>query len=391
MSAATAAAVARLAGRGRSGIVSAGASAAVVGAAQEWPPALAAAPVALAASRRCPGAAAAGAAIALATRRVWPVAPRHGADLAPRRLPDPDARPAPDGAGVRIAVNPSSGSTLAPPVTDALRDGLPGATVIELRDGDELTEVLRGRPDGGDELVAIGAAGGDGSLNAAAAVAVERGVPLVAVPAGTLNHLARDLGLATVDDAIAAVRAGTVTHMDVGTLRVEGRDDDQPFLNTASFGGYTEVVDARSRLERRVGKWPALALALVRVLHSVEPLRLEIDGRPRAVWLVFVGNCRYEPEGFGPSWRERLDDGLLDVRLVDGHRPWARTRLVVAVLTGTLSRCAPYEEWVCERLEVRSLDGPLRVAADGETFHAGRHVVIEKLPRALTVAVPPDA
>jgi hypothetical protein len=63
---------------------------------------------------------------------------------------------------------------------------------------------------------------------------------------------------------------------------------------------------------------------------------------------------------------------------------------VFAVLTGSLARCLPYEEWVCERLEVRSLDGPLRVAIDGETCDAGRHVVVEKRPRALTVHVPPS-
>jgi diacylglycerol kinase family enzyme len=165
--------------------------------------------------------------------------------------------------------------------------------------------------------------------------------------------------------------------------------DDRVFLNTASFGGYTEVVDAREQLEGRIGKWPALAIALTRVLRRIEPLPVEIDGRRRDVWLVFVGNCRYSPDGFGPSWRDKLDDGLLDVRLVDGKHPWARTRLVLAVLTGQLARCAPYEEWTCERLEVRSLDGPLRVALDGEVFDAGRSAVVEKRPRALTVCVPP--
>ena len=375
------AAGARLAGRGRDGTVAAGVTGAVVGGAQEWPPLATAAPLAVAVGRRDPAAGAAGAAVALATRKVWPVAPRHGADVVPKRIPDPDARPRADGKGVRIVVNPGSGSSLARPPTDILCEGLPGATVVELTDGDDLTQILADAPD--DEIVAVGAAGGDGTLNCAAAVAIERDVPLVPVPAGTLNHLARDLGLATAEDAVAAVQAGTVVHMDVGMF------DDRVFLNTASFGGYTEVVDAREELERRIGKWPALAVALARVLRRIEPLPVEIDGQRRDVWLVFVGNCRYSPEGFGPSWRERLDDGLLDVRLVDGKHPWARTRLVLAVLTGQLSRCAPYEEWTCDRLEVKSLDGPLRVALDGETFDAGHHVVVEKRPRALTVCVPP--
>jgi undecaprenyl-diphosphatase len=380
VSAGVAAVGARIARKGRNGTIAAAAAAAVAGAAQEWPPAAAGLPLAAMAARPDAVAAAGGTAVAVATRRVWPVAPRHGAHLAPRRIPDPDRRPSPDGAGVRIAVNPTSGPALAAAPTELIAKGLPGADVVELQDGDDLSEVLRR---GTEDAVAVGAAGGDGTLNAAACVALELGVPLVPVPAGTLNHLARDLGLTKVDDAVDAVRAGTVVRMDVGLF------DGRPFLNTASFGGYTEIVDAREQLERRVGKWPALALALVRVLRKLAPLPVEIDGRRRDVWLVFVGNCRYAPAGFGPSWRDRLDDGLLDVRLVDGRHPLARTRLVLAVLTGTLARCAVYEERRVERLEIRSVDGPLRVAVDGEVFDAGRHVIVEKRPRALAVHVPP--
>jgi undecaprenyl-diphosphatase len=382
--AAIGAAVARAGRRDRNGVVAAAAAGAVAGAAQEWPPALAAAPLVAAAGRHDPVAAATGAGIALATRRLWPVAPRHGAQLHPRRQPDPELRPSPDGGGVRIVVNPASGSNLGPSPAERLGEGLPSATVVELDEGDDLAALLCAAPD----AVALGAAGGDGTLNAAAAVAIERDLPLVAVPAGTLNHLARDLGLDAVDDAVAAVRAGTVAHMDVG--RIAGR----LFLNTASFGGYTEVVDAREQLERRLGKWPALVVALARVLRRLEPLAVELDGVPRTVWLVFVGNCRYSPDGFGPSWRERLDDGLLDIRLVDGRHPFARTRLVLAVLTGTLARCAPYEEWTASRLEVRSPGGALRIALDGETVDVEAPggdgtIVLEKQPRALTVFVPP--
>lgn len=322
-------------------------------------------------------AAAAGAGVALGTRRFWPVPPSDGAALAPRRLPDPERRPLADGTGLRLVVNPASGPGDAP--TEALRAALPGALVVELDPDAELGETLAA----GDRPAAVGAAGGDGTLNRAAPVALELDVPLVAVPTGTLNHLARDLGVASVDDAVAAVRAGTAIRMDVGMIA--GR----LFLNTASFGAYTEVVDAREQLEARVGKWLALLVALVRVLRRLEPFDLELDGVRRSVWLVFVGNCRYSPPGFGPSRRERLDDGLLDVRLVDGTDPWARLRLVAAVLTGTLASCPVYEERSCERLEVRSRSGPLRLAVDGETFDAAAtDFSITKRPRALTVVVP---
>jgi len=309
---------------------------------------------------------------------VLPARPVDAGALVPRRIPDPDARPDPDGSGVLIVVNPSSGPAWSSSPAEELRRALPAARVHELEPDDELAEVFA------DEgLVAIGAAGGDGTLAAVATIAADRDLPFVAVPAGSLNHLARDLGLDSASDAVEAVRAGTVVHMDLGVA------GDRCFVNTLSFGGYSHVVDARERLERRIGKWPALLVALLLELPKMDPLQVELDGRRMRVWIAWVGNCRYDPAGFGPSWRDHLDDGLLDIRIVNGARRFSRTRFVVHVLSGRLRHCPVYEERSAASLSVRSLDGPLRLAADGETYTGPSELNITKRPRALRVAVPP--
>ncbi|MEQ1787798.1 MAG: diacylglycerol kinase family protein [Acidimicrobiales bacterium] len=309
------------------------------------------------------------------------VVPRRPDDAGlpiPRRIPDPEARPSADGRGVRIAVNPSSGPAWTGSPAEALRAGLPGADIVELGPDDDLHDLLDR-----DDLLAVGAAGGDGTLSAVAAIAADRGVPLVAVPAGTLNHLARDLGLSSVDDAVAAVRAGTTARMD---LAVAG---ERTFVNTLTLGGYTAIVDARERLEKTIGKWPALLVALARELPSMEPLYLDIDGTPERVWLAWIGNCRYSPPGFGPGWRDQLDDGQLDIRLVNGRERFSRTRFVLHVLTGRLASCSVYEERSAAEVSIHSHDGPLRLAADGETFDGPVDLVVSKRPRALQVAIPP--
>jgi diacylglycerol kinase family enzyme len=319
---------------------------------------------------------------------VLPARPDQASTGHPRRVPDPEARPAPDGGGVRLAVNPDSGPIWRGNPIDVLRAELPAADLHELGPDDDLVAVLRDGLD--DDVVAIGAAGGDGTLSAAAAIAAEHGLVLVAVPSGTFNHLARDLGLDAPEDTIAAIRAGTVIAMDLGVVTAEGGGEPRTFVNTLSFGGYTQVVDARERLQPKVGKWAALAVALARELPRMEPLRLEIDGRPTTVWLGWIGNGAYAPAGFAPSWREALDDGLLDVRLVLGDRRLARTRLVVEVLAGRLRRCPVYREVRVGALDVVSTTGPLRLAVDGETFDGGARFAVTKRRRALMVAVPPN-
>jgi undecaprenyl-diphosphatase len=317
---------------------------------------------------------------------VLPARPDHVSTARPRRIPDPDARPSPDGRGVRLAVNPDSGPIWRGNPADILRAELPAADIHELGPDDDLVDILCADR---DDIVAIGAAGGDGTLSAAAAIAVERDEVLIAVPSGTFNHLARDLGLDGPEDTIAAIRAGTAIRMDLGCVAPADGGDARTFVNTLSFGGYTQVVDARERLQPRIGKWAALAVALARELPRMEPLRLELDGEPTTVWLGWIGNGAYAPAGFAPSWRERLDDGVLDVRLVLGDRRFARTRLVAEVLVGRLRRCPVYREQRVSELEVVSTTGPLRLAVDGETFDGAARFAVTKRRRALAVAVPP--
>ena len=357
------------------------ATAFAVGAGMElWPAGAAAAGLAVGALGRgrsgSPGGVAAGAAVALASRRVWPVPPAEGPRVPKVFLPD-HADAAPDGHGLFVAVNTASGNGVGP--ADELVRELPRAEVrqIEIVEGDELRKAL---DEGAERARALGVSGGDGSINTAAQVALEHDKALAVFPSGTFNHLAGALSIETVDDTVAAIEAGEAVGVDAATI------DGHVFVNTASFGAYAELVDMREKLEEKLGKWPAVVVALVRVLRHAEPVSVEIDGRPRRVWMAFIGNCRYSPSGFAPSWRRRLDDEQIDFRFVDASPRFARTRLVLAVLTGRLGRCKVYEQVVVKELRIRSLQGPLRLARDGETFHSStEEVVVRKLPKRLAV------
>jgi diacylglycerol kinase family enzyme len=327
---------------------------------------------------RTAAAVATGGAAGLVTRRVWPLAPRTPVQVRSTHT-FLDLPPSEDGSGVTLVVNKSAGSPFDDDAAELLATQLPEARILEIDEGPDLPAALQRAA--ADARV-LGVAGGDGSINAAAAAAHRAGTPLLVIPAGTLNHLARDLGLSSAEDAVTGVREGHAVAVDLGTI------DGHPFLNTASVGGYTELVDARERLEGRIGKWPALLVALAGVLRKGQPVRIEMDGRPRAVWMIFVGNGRYAPAGFAPTGRERLDDGSLDVRLVDGSQPWARLRLLLAVVTGRLGRCRAYEAFTTRELRLRPLDGPIRLARDGETFDGSGAFTIAKEERPLSIYVP---
>jgi diacylglycerol kinase family enzyme len=321
--------------------------------------------------------AALGAAVARATTRPWPLADDTPASGAP--APGGSGDLAVDGTGLVLVTNADAGGALGADPVERVQRELPGVRCVSVDSGEQLPSALRRAA---TDASVLGVAGGDGSVSAAADAAVAGDVPLLVVPAGTLNHLAKDVGIGDVGDAIAAVRSGRVVVADLGEL------DGHTFVNAASVGVYPHLVADRERWEDAIGKWPAAIAALVRVLATHDPYEVEIDGRSRRVWFLFFGNGRFTEDGLAPSRRRRLDDGTLDVRLVDADRRLARTRLVAALVLGRVARSPVYERWSAREVRIRSLGGGLRLAGDGETWEGPSEVTVRKHPGALRLLQP---
>jgi undecaprenyl-diphosphatase len=163
-----------------------------------------------------------------------------------------------------------------------------------------------------------------------------------------------------------------------------GEAAGRPFLNTASLGSYPEFVQVREQYEDRLGKPAAAALAVLKVWRKHQPLVAEVDGTPRQLLLLFVGNGVYQPRGFVPRYRARLDTARLDLRLADSgkHGVWA---LLGAAITSDLYRSKRYVEQTPREVTVRVSGDTGMLATDGEVQPAPREVTFRVLPQALTV------
>jgi undecaprenyl-diphosphatase len=262
----------------------------------------------------------------------------------------------PTGGGAVVVVNMSAGSA-SDKIVDILATELPDAEIVPVEPGQDLAEVVRAAA---DRAKVLGIAGGDGSINLAARHAADRGIPLLVVPAGTLNHFALEIGVESVHDAIVALRTGSAARVDLG------RAGDEVFVNTCSTGLYADLVRFRRRWEPKVGKWPAVVIGLIHMLRRSHPHAMTVDGEPRTLWLLFAGNGRYRPKGFAPTYRPSLDDGCLDVRMMDGAARFARTRIVLAVLTRTLRWSRVYDAREASRVDVSVPQDQVRISVDGE-------------------------
>jgi len=217
-----------------------------------------------------------------------------------------------------LLINPRSGDGKAARTALAERARERGIETVVLRPDDDLSELVSSAVNSGAD--ALGMAGGDGSLALVAAVAAERDLPFICLPAGTRNHFALDLGIARHDliGALDAFTAGLERRIDMA--EVNGR----PFLNNVSLGVYGEAV-------RRSGYRDAKLRTMLDTLHEVlssstpTPALLVTDDMNRrhtSPLVVLVSNNAYalgQPLVGGS--RPRLDTGRLGIVVLDPPGP----------------------------------------------------------------------
>ena len=229
--------------------------------------------------------------------------------------------------------------------------------------------------------------GGDGTVCTVAHVVANTGVELAIAPGGTLNHLAKHLGLPeNLAEAASLAHGGITRTLDAG------RVNDQLFLNTSSVGAYEIFVRRRDRLEKRWGYTIASIVAGFQILvrTPVFAVRVEVDGVERVYRtpLVFVGVG--ERELRIPSLGGRLDRGQRGLHLmIVRHRTGAGLAAlgIQAAAKGlkAVARTPAMDSLVVTRCTIEIRNDTASI--DGELIPVTPPLEYEFMPDALTVVI----
>ena len=219
-----------------------------------------------------------------------------------------------------------------------------------------------------NEIDAIIAGGGDGTIHTVAAVLAGTGVKLGILPFGTLNHFAKDLGIPMeLEGAVDVIAAAHAVNIDVGEV------NGIVFVNNSSIGVYPYMVLDRQRLRRRgLQKWAAVALAGLHMLRMfpIRRLRVRAEGwvEPCRTPSLFVGNNKYTLNLRALRKRERLDKGELWFYIVKHQTRLSLLWFTLRSLLGLSDTERDLRVFGAKRAEVsaRRRKKRLAVALDGE-------------------------
>ena len=231
----------------------------------------------------------------------------------------------------RIAaiVNPRSATGKTGRRWPDLASSLPALDVRFTQGPRHATELAREcLREGYERIIAVG---GDGTINEVVngflidGRPINREAVLSILPLGTGSDFQKSLGIESLDDAIKLIGHERPSPIDIGRVEYqspEGRREARYFANVVSFGMGGEVAARAKNLVSKVSGKGAFLLATAQVFLSYQPktAELTVDGHsygPFTITNIAIGNGRYHGGGMHVCPKALLDDGELEVTVIE--------------------------------------------------------------------------
>ena len=299
-----------------------------------------------------------------------------------------------------VILNPWAGRGTAgqrrPALEQALREtGVDFAIVTTHAIGGAIELAWQGIERGYGRIVAVG---GDGTLNEVvngikgAEAGLGRRVPLGVIPLGTGSDFIKALDGVEANDIHGGVRRAVgerIRAVDLGRVRV-GDNPPRFFINALGVGLDAQVAAESLKLTKLKGLAVYL-VAIIRALanYKAHPMTIEYDGSRLHRRLLFASsaNGRCQGGGFWLTPDALIDDGLLDLCMIDNMRLDQIIRYIPKLMEGTH---IGHKQVTIARVRNISITcaAPMPVATDGEVIATdARSVTVETLPGAIDVLV----
>ncbi len=280
-----------------------------------------------------------------------------------------------------------------------LEDVCGPVTVYETKGPGHAIQLAAAAVDSGHRtLIAVG---GDGTVNEVVNGILLKdestvsGITLGLIPQGTGSDLRRALRVPLDEKAaIETLQSGTATSLDVMKVvyrKPDGAHDIRYSVNLTSFGMGGAVAARANQSSKPLGGMVTflVATALATLGFRGNRVSIELDEdelKDVLITNVAVGNGQYHGAGMMICPRAVIDDGLLDVTIVEKMSLWEIASGIRMLYDGTVYD-HPKVHFRRTKHLIASSDEPSSIEIDGEPLgHLPLEITI--LPGALRMIVP---
>lgn len=237
-----------------------------------------------------------------------------------------------------------------------------------------------------DEKLVI-VAGGDSTIEEVVPELIGSKTALGILAAGTMNNVARSLGIPLdLDDACALLGAGSTRQVDVGHIIGDEKPKVEYFMETVGLG-LTGIVFSAVQAAQK-GRLGGLPHALRKFFDSKPgPVQIELDDGETILassQLVTVSNAPLMGLNFLIAPMAKMDDGLLDVAVYEDMGKTDLLAYFVAISNGKRADNPNIKYYRARKVRIRSRSSDA-VDADKNALPDQKVLDIELLSHALTM------
>ena len=281
---------------------------------------------------------------------------------------------------IRFIINPISGTGKQKGIEKFMIKHLENFEIIYTQKAGDATRISKEAAN--DNIDAIIAVGGDGTVNECLNALVNTNTALGVIPCGSGNGFAYHIGMErNIEKAVIQLKNTKIEVIDSCTA------NGFPFVNVSGIGFDSHIANLFLTLTKR-GFVNYVKLVIRELSYKAKEYTINYNNIERKVkaYIIAFANASQYGNDAKISPMANFQDGLLDFVILKEFPKWKIPFFLLKVATGKAHLSKYVEIIQCQKMTISAENTLLHL--DGEPFKARNPIEVTILPKSLKILMP---
>ena len=281
---------------------------------------------------------------------------------------------------IRFIINPISGTGKQKGIEKFMIKHLENFEIIYTQKAGDATRISKEAAN--DNIDAIIAVGGDGTVNECLNALVNTNTALGVIPCGSGNGFAYHIGMErNIEKAVIQLKNTKIEVIDSCTA------NGFPFVNVSGIGFDSHIANLFLTLTKR-GFVNYVKLVIRELSYKAKEYTINYNNIERKVkaYIIAFANASQYGNDAKISPMADFQDGLLDFVILKEFPKWKIPFFLLKVATGKAHLSKYVEIIQCQKMTISAENTLLHL--DGEPFKASNPIEVTILPKSLKILMP---